>query len=255
MAFETVIALLIYSLVLFPNIDNFVDVNAMRIFLIRNLVPTLLGDTYFSIHYRISKRGGTIVCYVHLLYKWFISHLLQSPIFQKNKDCLRWSQRLMSLTNDDITWYSSSYDDVEIIDSYGEFSNVPLLDTQGGINYNPTLARRQLGFDMKEKLDNILLEGLFFQEEKDTQGLKAKMSKMTILRHGKRKQQPFTAGSSIHVAGSAQIQHDKQEHKPEIEKPRDNVYVSPQLKRPLLPASVGPLVDVLDRIKSNFETS
>lgn len=76
---------------------------------------------------------------------------------------------------------------------------------------------------------------------------------MTILRHGKRKQQPFTAGSSIHVAGSAQIQHDKQEHKPEIEKPRDNVYVSPQLKRPLLPASVGPLVDVLDSIKSNFE--
>lgn len=77
----------------------------------------------------------------------------------------------------------------------------------------------------------------------------------SILRHGKRKQQPFTAGSSIYVAGSAQIQHDKQEPKPDIEKPRDNGYVSPQLKRPLLPASVGPLVDVLDRIKSNFETS
>lgn len=73
--FKTILSLLIYGLVLFPNIDNFVDVNVMRVFLIRNLVPTLLGDTYFSIHHRTSKGGGTIVCCVPLLYKWFILHL------------------------------------------------------------------------------------------------------------------------------------------------------------------------------------
>ncbi|XP_050916526.1 uncharacterized protein LOC127131657 [Lathyrus oleraceus] len=126
--FETILALLIYGLILFPNIDNFVDVNSMMILLIRNLVPTLLGDTYFSIHHRTSKGDGTTVCCVPLLYKWFILHLPQSPIFQKDKDCLRWSERLMSLTNDELAWYSSIYDDVEIIDSYGELSNVPLLD-------------------------------------------------------------------------------------------------------------------------------
>ncbi|XP_050909092.1 uncharacterized protein LOC127122858 [Lathyrus oleraceus] len=104
-AFETVLALLIYGLVLFSNIDNFIDVNAMRIFLIRNPVPTLLEDTYFSIYHRTSKGGGTIVCCMPLLYKWFISHLPQSPIFTENKGCLRWSQRLLSLTNDKITWY------------------------------------------------------------------------------------------------------------------------------------------------------
>ena len=81
----------------------------------------------------------------------------------------------MSLTNDDITWYSSVYEDVEIIDSCGEFSNVPLLGTQGGINYNPALARRQLGFAIKDKPNNTLLEGLFFQEGKYTQWLKARM--------------------------------------------------------------------------------
>ena len=81
----------------------------------------------------------------------------------------------MSLTNDDITWYSSVYDNVKIIDSCGEFSNVPLLGTQGGINYNPALARRQIGFAMKDKPNNILLEGLFFKEGKDTQGLKERM--------------------------------------------------------------------------------
>ncbi|XP_050916229.1 uncharacterized protein LOC127131347 [Lathyrus oleraceus] len=89
MAFETVLALLIYGLVLFPNIDNFVDVNSMRIFLIKNSVLTLLDDTYFSIHHQTSKGGGTLVCCVPLLYKWFILHMLQSPIFQENKGCLR----------------------------------------------------------------------------------------------------------------------------------------------------------------------
>jgi hypothetical protein len=80
----------------------------------------------------------------------------------------------MSLTNDDITWYDRVYDTVQIIDSCGEFPNVPLLGTCGGISYNPTLARRQLGFPLKDKPHNILLEGVFFQEGKDPQGLKAR---------------------------------------------------------------------------------
>ncbi|KAL5073236.1 hypothetical protein RYX36_012220 [Vicia faba] len=74
----------------------------------------------------------------------------------------------------------------------------------------------------------------------------------SILQHGKRKQQPFTAGSSIQVAGPAQIQHKKQDYRPEIKKSRD-VYVSPQLKLPMLPSSGEPLVDVPDSIKSNAE--
>ncbi|KAI5402155.1 hypothetical protein KIW84_066563 [Lathyrus oleraceus] len=81
----------------------------------------------------------------------------------------------MSLTNDDISWYDRVYDGVQIIDSCSEFSNVPLLGTCGGISYNPVLARRQLGFPLKDKPNNILLEGVFFQEGKDPQGLKARM--------------------------------------------------------------------------------
>ncbi|KAI5402947.1 hypothetical protein KIW84_050516 [Lathyrus oleraceus] len=59
--FEAIFVLLIYGLALFPNIDGFVDVNAIRIFLIGNHVPTLLGDMYFSLHLRNFKGGGTIV--------------------------------------------------------------------------------------------------------------------------------------------------------------------------------------------------
>ncbi|XP_058764294.1 uncharacterized protein LOC131637708 isoform X1 [Vicia villosa] len=75
----------------------------------------------------------------------------------------------------------------------------------------------------------------------------------SILQHGKRKQQPFTTGSSIQVAGSAQIQHKKQDHRPEIKKSRDDVFISPQLKRPMLSTRGEPLVDVPDSIKSNAE--
>ncbi|XP_050908725.1 uncharacterized protein LOC127122428 [Lathyrus oleraceus] len=162
-AFETILTLLIYGLVLFPNIDNFVDVSALRIFLIRNPVPTLHGDTYFSIHHRTYKGSGTIVCCTPLLYKWFISYMSQSHIFKENKGCLRWSHRVMSLTNDDIAWYSSTYDDVKIIGNCGEFYNVPLLGTQGGINYNSDL------------------------EGKYTQGLKARMVRFwhNVRRKGK----------------------------------------------------------------------
>ncbi|KAI5438066.1 hypothetical protein KIW84_023979 [Lathyrus oleraceus] len=107
-AFEAIFVLLIYGLALFPNIDGFIDVNAIRIFLIGNLVPTLLGDMYFSLHLRNSKEA-------------YVAHY------------------------DDIVWYDSALSSLDIIDSYGELSNVPLIGTQGGINYDPTLARHQLG--------------------------------------------------------------------------------------------------------------
>jgi len=45
-AFETILALLIYGVVLFPNVDNFVDMNAIQIFLTQKPVPTLLADAY-----------------------------------------------------------------------------------------------------------------------------------------------------------------------------------------------------------------
>ncbi|KAI5404843.1 hypothetical protein KIW84_051854 [Lathyrus oleraceus] len=95
-AFEAIFVLIIYGLVLFPNIDKFVDVNAIRIFSTLNLVPTLLGETYFSLLMRNAKGGGAIVCCLPLLYKWFISHLPQTVAFKENKGCLRWSTRLMS---------------------------------------------------------------------------------------------------------------------------------------------------------------
>ena len=68
--FEAIFALLTYRLFLFMNIDNFVDINAIRIFFIGNPVPTILGDAYYSIHLRDSYHGGMTICSMPLLYKW-----------------------------------------------------------------------------------------------------------------------------------------------------------------------------------------
>ncbi|XP_050898654.1 uncharacterized protein LOC127105502 [Lathyrus oleraceus] len=171
-AFEAIFALLIYGIVLFPNIDDFMDVNAIQIFLIGNPVPTLLGDTYHSIHHRTKKGGGTILCCAPLLYKWFISHLPRSRHFRENPQKLRWSQRFMSIDQGSIHWYDPSYDVGVIIDSFGEFPNVPLIGVHGGINYNPILARRQLGYPMADKPDNLLLSGFFYLNDEESSGLK-----------------------------------------------------------------------------------
>ncbi|XP_050878232.1 uncharacterized protein LOC127082053 [Lathyrus oleraceus] len=104
--FNTNLALLIYMIVLFPNMEEFVDLDAIHIFLTRNPIPTLLTDTYYSIHVRTQKKKGTIVCYTPLLYRWFILYLPNKGPFVKNKDNLNWSQRIMSLKAEDIPWYS-----------------------------------------------------------------------------------------------------------------------------------------------------
>ena len=95
------------------------------------------------------------------------------------------------------------YDGVQIIDSCGEFSNVPLLGTCGGINYNPVLARRQLRFPLKDKPNNILLEGVFFQEGKDPQNLKGIM--VRVWRKIHRKGRMVRAWRKIHKKGRKEL--------------------------------------------------
>ncbi|XP_039687231.1 uncharacterized protein [Medicago truncatula] len=171
-AFNSILALLIYGLVLFPSLDNFVDIKAIQIFLSRNPVPTLLGDTYLSIHRRTQAGRGTILCCAQLLYRWITSHLPRTPRFTTNPENLLWSKRLMSLTPTEVVWYDRVYDKGTIIDSCGKFANVPLLGIEGGISYNPTLARRQFGYPMEGKPLNIYLENVYYLNVDDSKGMK-----------------------------------------------------------------------------------
>lgn len=156
------LALPIYGLILFPNIENFVDMNAIKIFLNGNPVPTLLGDALHSIHHRTLKGGGKINCCVPLMYQWYNAHLPKHSLFRDNPNKLRWSQRIMSLRSEDISWFIPGADSEGIIDGCGEFLNVPLIGRYGGINYHPALARRQAALVMKKKPENIYLENIYF---------------------------------------------------------------------------------------------
>ena len=116
-AFEEVLALLIYGMVLFPNHDQLIDVNTVKNFISHNLVPTLLGDILHSLHSRTMKRRGTLMCCTPLFPRQFVLHLPQSVV--KNEQGMRWSNRLMSLMHSNIHWCSRSLEDVTIIDHWG----------------------------------------------------------------------------------------------------------------------------------------
>lgn len=71
----------------------------------------------------------------------------------------------MSLDVEDIIWYSLDYLRVELIFQSGEFPNVPLVSIKGGlINYNLVLSLGQLGYPLKEKPEDCLLEELLLDE-------------------------------------------------------------------------------------------
>jgi len=166
-AFYSILALLIYGLVFFPNIDDFVDIHAIQIFLTKNPVPTLLANTYHSIHDRTLAGRGAVLCCTPLLYKWFISHLPQTHSFTANLENHSWSQKIMFSTPSDIVWYHAACNVGTIIVSCGEYSNVPLLGMHGGISYNPILARRQFGYPMRTKPDNSALKNEFYYNDED----------------------------------------------------------------------------------------
>ncbi|XP_058746603.1 uncharacterized protein LOC131619531 [Vicia villosa] len=171
-AFEDILALLIYGLVLFPNPDQFIDVHAIKIFLTHNPVPTLLGDILHSLHTRTMKKRGTLMCCIPLLSRWFISHLPRSVM--RNDQGQKWHRRIMSLSHSDIRWCSLSKENVVIIDRCGRYPNVPLLGIRGGITYNPSLALRQFGYARRDGIHHMLIQGIVFNYEEDPQGHRQK---------------------------------------------------------------------------------
>ncbi|XP_058784464.1 uncharacterized protein LOC131659266 [Vicia villosa] len=128
------------------NVANFVDMNAIHIFILQNPVHTFLGDVYHSVHHKNSQKGGFVRCCAPLLYRWFRSHLPECGAFVDNRHTSKWAERIMGLRAKDIVWYNRALYDMEVIMSCGKFNNVPLMGLRGGINYNPILARRTFGY-------------------------------------------------------------------------------------------------------------
>ncbi|XP_058726083.1 uncharacterized protein LOC131597400 [Vicia villosa] len=183
-AFNALLAVLIYGIVMFPNIHKFVDLAAICLFMDKNPVPTLLADTYYSIHSRHGKRGAIQGC-LPLLYIWFKSHLPTSGPFVTSIQ--KWSQRIMGLTANDIVWYQLRTGISEVIIRCGNFGNVPLIGTRGCINYNPVLALRQLGYTLKgAPLDMEIHQSLYFEKGTDPVALEEIRKAWNNIRIGER---------------------------------------------------------------------
>jgi hypothetical protein len=78
----------------------------------------------------------------------------------------------MALSHSDIRWCSNFRENVIIIDRCGEFPNVPLTGIRGGITYNPALALRQFGHARRDGPHEMIIQGIVFDYDNDSQGLR-----------------------------------------------------------------------------------
>ncbi|XP_058769150.1 uncharacterized protein LOC131643018 [Vicia villosa] len=148
---------MIYGIMRFPSKENFVSLSAICVFMNKNLVPTLLADTYVSMHSRHGKGGyiwkGGIHC-------WLLSPFVVSVIYVafSSERAIRAQER----------WNYCVGKVWNIITSCGQYSNVPLVGTRGCINYNPMLAYRQLGYAMEVPPKDVeMVESVYFAEGED----------------------------------------------------------------------------------------
>ncbi|RDX78460.1 hypothetical protein CR513_41265, partial [Mucuna pruriens] len=162
-AFIDTLGLLIYGILLFPQLEDYVDRTTMEVFLARknkgeNPTMAVLADTYYSLHQCGERRRGILRCCTPLLYLWLTSHLFQCkhrttcPIENfkwswvppmTNKE---WARKLEEASERSVRWYPPWNEREHVIVKCEGYPNVPLLGTQGAINYNPELAVRQAGY-------------------------------------------------------------------------------------------------------------
>ncbi|XP_050875763.1 uncharacterized protein LOC127079424 [Lathyrus oleraceus] len=184
-AFNVVLALLVYEIVLFPNLDSFVDHMAVRIFLSGNPIRFLLADIYYALHESHEKKGGTLLCCEQLLHAWFISHMPEKRPYTSKT--LKPSQKLTSITVNHVKWYIRDWETLTIIVRIREFPNVLLIGTRGCINYNHMLSLMQHGYSMHGPPKAKALEPFILHDIDVDNPIvnKIKKSWKTIVRRGK----------------------------------------------------------------------
>ncbi|KAK7315894.1 hypothetical protein VNO77_34476 [Canavalia gladiata] len=80
-----VLTLTIYGLVLFPYMDDFVDLKAVDIFLakknkIENPITALLADVYCMLNFYHEKRRTRLICCLPMLYVWITAHIFKRNV-------------------------------------------------------------------------------------------------------------------------------------------------------------------------------
>ncbi|KAL5128479.1 hypothetical protein HKD37_14G040720 [Glycine soja] len=185
--FADILALLIFGVVLFPNVDGLVDLAAIDAFLAyhhskESPVVAILADLFDTFDRRCEKNSARIVCCLPALFVWLVSHLFRQDTrhpcpLQSYRSCAEkgrvdWDQHLARIGGNAINWFPRWKEGKEgVLFSCGDYPNVPLIGTRGCINYNPALAIRQLGYPMRgapteESLSPFLVRDLGAQSLK-----------------------------------------------------------------------------------------
>lgn len=207
--FKQLLALAIFGIVLFPQVEKFIDEIAIGVFLAFiskdnpiNPVPAVLADTYYSFtHHRVLGKKK-IACSLHILYAWFLNHFITHKTQATDlldhalkcevevKSAQEWVHTLGSLNALKVRWYTHSCwkNRPSVVFQCGDFQNVPLMGTQGCINYNPSLIIRQLGYPMRNMPTEAMLAPIFLDGgDPKNKGLLRKISKAweTVVRKDK----------------------------------------------------------------------
>ncbi|KAH1228436.1 hypothetical protein GmHk_10G028426 [Glycine max] len=188
--FMDVLALLIFGVVLFPNVDGLIDLAAIDAFLAyhhskESPVVAVLADLFDTFDRRCKKSSARIICFLPALCVWLVSHLFQQDTRQpcpllSHRSCtekrrMDWDQLLAGIGGRTISWFPRWKEGKEgVLFSCGRYPNIPLVGTRGCINYNPTLAIRQLGYPMRgapteESMSPFLVRDLGAQNSKTIQ--------------------------------------------------------------------------------------
>ncbi|KAL5184573.1 hypothetical protein HKD37_17G048265 [Glycine soja] len=188
--FMDVLALLIFGVVLFLNVDGLVDLAAIDAFLAyhhskKSPVVAILADLFDTFDRRCEKNSARIVCCLPALCVWLVSHLFQQDIrhpcpLQSYRSCVEkrrvdWDQHLAGIGGSTFNWFPRWKEGKEgVLFSCGDYPNVPLIGTRGCINYNPALSIRQLGYPMRgapveESLSSFLVRDFGAQSLKVVQ--------------------------------------------------------------------------------------
>ena len=119
-SFIDVLALLIFGVTLFPNVERLVDLVAIDAFLAyhhskENPIIAILVYLYDTFDRRCQKSGARIVCCTPALYVWLVSHLfckesrpaclLQGHCLCAEKGKANWDQLLASMEGASINWF------------------------------------------------------------------------------------------------------------------------------------------------------
>ncbi|KAL5179642.1 hypothetical protein HKD37_01G000911 [Glycine soja] len=144
--FMDVLALLIFGVVLFPNVDGLVDLAAIDAFLAyhhskESPVVAVLVDLIDTFDRRCEKSSARIICCLPALCVWLVSHLFQQdtrhpcPLLS-HRSCtekrrIDWDQLLAGIGGRTINWFPRWKEGKEgVLFSCGGYPNIPPIGTR-----------------------------------------------------------------------------------------------------------------------------